>query len=369
MSGKAIIVLVTGVIIITGTIMFNIEAASTRIVKNYTDYYMRQNTQNIAQSGVNLAITQIGKNRKWRAGYTDLPLVDGKVNVLVYDTKFDSIPVVAVKSVAETDYGNNQKRRDTSVAYLFWAKKQYPVAVRGLMTLNADANVNGSATFDARDHDINGNLIAGSGVPAVWTTGSAFTVVSGAANVGGTDAGIDYAPTNPGNPAVIKLNQVYAGGFPQTPDAVFGGFDSTFTEGTLKAIAQSGYAGSQYATDPNKLKYPLTGVTYVELPTTTPKNEWSSASIRGEGILVVHNSSGNAILKNSDDKFTGIIIADDVVHLHGELIGGLIALKNALSGNVIGNGSANLKFSRQAIVSATRFLENEGKPSILAWWE
>ena len=38
MSGKAIIVLVTGVIIITATIMFNIEAASTRLVKNFSDY-------------------------------------------------------------------------------------------------------------------------------------------------------------------------------------------------------------------------------------------------------------------------------------------------------------------------------------------
>lgn len=369
MSGKAIIVLVTGVIIITGTIMFNIEAASTRIVKNFSDYYMRQNTQNIAQSGVNLAYTQLGKDRNWRAGYSNLALMDGIVNVRVYDTKFDSISAVAVQSIAETDYGNNQKRRDTSTAYLFWAKKQYPINIKALMTLNANSSVNGNITIDGRDHDMGGNQLAGSGIPAVWSTGSSFTLSSGAAKLGGTDVVVDYAPSNPYNPLTVKLNQVMPGGFPQTPDSVFGGEGATFPEGTLMAIAKSGYAGSQYVTDPGNLKYPLTGVTYVEMPTTSPQNSWNSANIPGSGILIVHNSAGNAVLNNASAVFKGLIIADDVMHLHGDLLGGLIAFKNSLSGNVVGNGNANIRFSREAIVEASKFLDSNGRPSIIAWWE
>jgi len=369
MSGKAIIVLVTGVIIITGSIMFNIEAASTRIVKNFSDYYMRQNTQNYAQSGVNLALAELGTDRKWRTGFTDLKLVDGVVNVDVYDTFFDSIPVVAVRSVAKTDYGNRHIRRDTSTAFLFWSKTQYPIAIRALLTLNANASVSGKTIIDSRDHDTSGTLLATSGIHAVWSTESSFTLSSSATKVGGTEALIDYPPSNPYDPATVKLNQVYPGGFPQTPDSVFGGAAATFPEGTLKAIAKSGYAGSQYVTDPSTLKYPLAGVTYVETPTTSPQNEWSSADVSGGGILIVHNSAGNAIIKNADSKFKGLIMADDVIHLHGELLGGLIAFKNTLSGNVIGNGNAILKFSRQAIIEASRFLETNGKPSILAWWE
>lgn len=369
MSGKAIIVLVTGVIIITATIMFNIEAASTRIVKNFSDYYMRQSTQNIAQSGVNLAITQLGKDRNWRAGFANLALLDGIVNVRVYDTKFDSIPAVAVHSVGETDYGHNQKRRDTSVAYLFWTRKQFPISIRGLLTLNANASVNGNITIDGRNYDMNGNLLPGTGVPAVFSTGSLFTLGSAAVRVGGTDLAIDYVPSNPYAPPSVKLNQVYPGGFPQTPDSVFGGAGQTFPEGTLKAIAKSGYAGSQYVTDPGQLKYPLAGVTYVEMPTNSPKNVWSSANIPGSGILVVHNSAGNAVLSNASASFKGLIIADDVMHLHGNILGGLIAFKNSLSGNVIGNGNALLRYSQEALIEASKFLETNNKPSIIAWWE
>jgi len=369
MSGKAIIVLVTGVIIITGTIMFNIEAASTRLVKNFSDYYMRQNTQNYAQSGVNLAITEIGKNRKWREGFGDLKLVDGIVNVKVFDTFFDSVPVVGIRSVAETDYGNHQYRRDTSTAYLFWSKKTYPLALKGLLTLKSDAEVNGNITLDGRDHDLSGSLLALTGVPAIWTTKNNFTLSSASAKLGGTAKGTDYVPTNPPNGNVIVKNQVFPGGFPTTPDAVFGGVDSTFSEGTLKAIAKTGVAGSQYVTDPKNLKFPLAGVTYVEMPTTPPKNEWSSASIPGSGVLIVHNAATNASLKNVDAHFTGLIIADDILHLHGDVLGGIVAFKDSLSGNVVGNGSGNILYSGEAVVEALKFLESNGKPSVLAWWE
>lgn len=369
MSGKAIIVLVTGVIIIAATILFNIEAASTRIVKNFTDYYMRQNTQNIAQSGVNMAITKVAEDRKWREGFSGLEIADGRVNVKVFDTYFDSVHVVAIQSAAETDYGNGNKRRDTSTAYLFWPKITYPFGLRGLLTLNSDAVGNGSITLDGRDHDMKGNLLPGTGIPGIWTTKNEFTVGSAAIMIGGTHKGMDVAPSNPPNGSIVYKNQVFPGGFPRTPDAVFGGIDSTFEEGTLKAIAKSGFGGSQYVTDIKNLKYPLSGVTYVELPTNPPKNEWSSASIPGEGVLVVHNSAGNAVLSNASAMFKGIIISDDVVHLHGDVLGGVIAFKDSLGGNVVGNGSGKILYSGEAVLSAMRFLETHGKPSVLAWWE
>ncbi len=369
MSGKAIIVLVTGVIIITATIMFNIEAASTRLVKNFSDYYMRQHTQNLAQSGVNLALTEIGKDRKWREGFDGLKLSDGVVNVKVYDTHFDSVPVIAVHSVAETDYGNHHYRRDTSIAYLFWTRITYPFGLRALLTLKSDADINGNIVLDGRNHDINGNLVPATGVPAVWTTKNNVVIGSSAARLGGTRNGTDYVPTNPPNGNVVVKNQVFPGGYPTTPDAVFGGADSSFPEGTLKAIAQSGFAGSQYVTDPKDLKFPLAGVTYVEPPSYSPKNEWSSSAIPGSGILIMHNTAGNASLKNSDANFKGLIIGDDISHLHGDVLGGIIAFKDSLGGNVVGNGSGNILYSGEAVLAALKFLESENKPNVLAWWE
>jgi len=369
MSGKAIIVLVTGVIIITATIMFNIEAASTRLVKNFSDYYMRQNTQNIAQSGVNLAMTELGKDRKWRAGYEDLKLADGVVDVKVYDTHFDSVPVIAIRSIARTDYGNHQYRRDTSIAYLFWSRITYPFGLRALLTLKSDAGVNGTITLDGRNHDWDGNLLPATGVPAVWTTKNNVVIGSSAALLGGTRNGTDYAPSNPPNGNVVIKNQVFPGGYPTTPDMVFGGADSSFPEGTLKAIAQTGIAGSQYVTDPKDLKFPLAGVTYVEPPPYYPKNEWSSAAIPGSGILIMHNSAGTASLKNSDANFKGLIIGDDIVHLHGDVLGGIIAFKDSLGGNVVGNGSGDIRYSSAAVLASLKFLESDSKPAVLAWWE
>jgi len=367
MSGKAVILLVTGVIIISSMMMFNVEAASTRIVKNFGDYYMRQNTQNLAQSGVNLAITKLAADRKWRTGFSGLHLLDGVVDVGVTQTTFDGVPVIAVASVGATDYGNRRLRRDTSVAYLFWSKKQHPVNARGLMTLNSSATFTGNATIDGRDHDLNGALIAGSGVPGIWTTASTVTLGSSGVKVGGTDVNADYAPANPYNPAAVKTSQILPNGFPQTPDSVFGGADSGFPEGTLKAIAKSGYAGSQYVTDPTKLKYPLTGVTYVEMPSVS--NIWSSANFGGEGILIVHNSAGNSVLSNAQAKFTGLIITDDVVHLHGDIIGGIVGFKNSLSGNAVGNGNSKLLYSREALTNSAKFLDDFGRPAVFAWWE
>lgn len=369
MSGKAIIVVVTGVIIITGMIMLNIAASSTEIVRNFGDYYLRQNNQNYAQSGVNLALTELGEDRNWRAGFSNLRIGDGVVDVRVYETMFDSIPSIAIFSVSELDYGSGQMRTDTSIAWVFYSIKQRPIAIKGLLTLNANSAINGNIVLDGRDHDMHGNVIATSGIPAVWTTKDTLSTESDAARVGGTNGGVDYPPTNPANPASIALNQTYPGGFPQTPDSVFGGEEYTFPEGTLKAIAKSGFGGSQYVTDTRDLQYPLSGVTYVETPTTEPKNIWSSAEIPGEGILIVHNQEGNAVMSNAKAEFKGLIIADDIDHLHGRILGGVIAFRSVLSGNVVGNGSAEILYSDKALSEAAKFLETASKPSVIAWWE
>jgi hypothetical protein len=367
MSGKAIILLVTGVIIISSMIMYNVEASSTRIVKNFTDYYMRQNTQNIAQSGVNLARAQLGIDRNWRAGFSNLKLVDGVVNVTVDTTRFDGVPVIRVKSIAESDYGNKHYRRDTSTAYLFYSIKQHPVTVRGLLTANASVSFGGNSIIDGRDHKLDGTVIPGTGVPAVWSTSPTFSIGPASAKAGGTDdLHVDYAPSNPADPSVVKLSQVDPDGFPQTPDSVFGGAKNTFPEGTLLAMAKTGYAGSQYVTDPTKLKQPITGVTYIELPSG---GIWDSPVFSGSGILIIHNKAKNAKLLNGQGTFKGLIISDDVVHLHGTILGGIVAMKSILSGNAIGNGGSFLLYSRDAIIQASKFLDDFGKPAVLAWWE
>ena len=341
MSGKAILVLVVGIIIIVGTVMFNIEAASTRIVRNFGDYYQRQTTLNISQAGINLGLAELTANRTWRAGYTRLKTSEGTVTVSLSDVILGGSNAVKVASIGETDFGSSMSRRDTSIVHVRdggWK----PNSVRGLLSLIAAGAMNGNIELDGRNHDLVGNLIPGTGVPGIWSTNPVFSI-GGSATVGGTTGGVDYSPKKTPDPGAIALGQMYAGGFPTTPDAVFSGAVTglSLPDGALKAIAQSGFNGSQYVTDPSKLKYPLKGITYVELP--VGGSNWNSAEVEGSGGLIVHNAASTAQIKNVKGTFKGLIVADDVVHYHGDVYGGIVVLGKVLGGNVFGNGNARLR--------------------------
>jgi hypothetical protein len=203
--------------------------------------------------------------------------------------------------------------------------------------------------------------------------------MGGSNMVAGTAGGVDYVPSasQKKRAAVIQAGQP-AAGYPTTPDSVAGGASNGYPEGTLKNLAKSGIAGSQYVTDPLTLKYPLTGITYVELPNNTA---WSPALVYGSGILIVHNSTITAAVKNisgdnkGNDTFTGVIIADDIVHIQGNIVGAIIELtSNPSEGVCIGNSNAQTYFSRQAVLNATRSLSSGGNgngsaANVVAWWE
>jgi hypothetical protein len=119
----------------------------------------------------------------------------------------------------------------------------------------------------------------------------------------------------------------------------------------------------------------LKGVTYVELPSGSV---WTSSNIDGTGILVVHNSTTNAVIKNENlGTFKGLIIADDIVHLHTTVIGAIISITPSPSeGNTIGNGSGNVLFSRKAlingigeIITAVNFGFAKTRITISYWYE
>lgn len=373
MTGRAIIFVVAGIVIITGIILHRIEGASTNIAANFNDYFMRQTARNIAQSGVNLALRKLGNDRTWRTGFPIMSMLSGKVYVNVFDTIFAGIPSIGIRSTGIVEHGSSIEKQEVSTAFGYFPPVFVPVFVKGLLTLNASNQVNGNITLDGRDHDEfapPNQINPGKGTYGAWTTGASFIEGSAAAKIGGTAVdSTDYIPANPYNPAVVATNQTMPGGFPNTPDSAFGGPSSGFPEGTLKAIAQSGVGGSQYVTDPAQLTYPLRGITYVETPTSSPQNRWSSATINGTGILIVHNSAKNAAFENAAGNFSGIMVVDDIVRFHGNMWGAIIGLTSTPTGNVLGNGNAYLSFSRKAISNAVGFFTNGTQLKVIAWWE
>jgi hypothetical protein len=220
-------------------------------------------------------------------------------------------------------------------------------SAKAALAANGPIATNGTIKIDGRDHDINGNLILSNGTKGVFSASSYGQ--GGASKVGGTDAtGYDHPVKKPGDPSIIDTYgswddpatwQVET--MPTTPDAVMG-----YSLGTLKGLALSGVNGSQYVTDPTTLTFPLSGITYVELPLG---GIWRDIDFgASSGILVVHNANRSAIFKNLNyGTFTGLIIADDILHIHATIIGAVVSLTEFPSaGNVIGNGSGEVLFSR-----------------------
>lgn len=231
------------------------------------------------------------------------------------------------------------------------------VGALGAITTAGPVGANGEITIDGRDHALDGTVIPNSGTYGLYTND--LLDQSGSAFVGGTNV-VDYAPVNPGDPNIIQENGTDA---EVTPDAVVG-----LSEGDLKELALSGIAGSQYVTDPANLIGPLSGVTYVELPAGDTWTLGDNLILdAGTGILVVHNSTTDAKIKNMNEgTFRGLIIADDIVHIHATIIGALVSLTSSPSeGNVIGNGSGNILYSSAAL-NGLVFLEQIEK---ISWKE
>lgn len=380
MSGRALIVVVTGVIITTSVILYNIGASSTRIVHNLNQYYRRQSAQNIAQSGVNLSIRQLGNNLTWRANgpLWSVDMLGGKAFIRVFDTSYGGIsPAVCIRSMGIVDYNTQFADTETSTAYAWVPPIVVPTFTKALLNLNGPNKVAGNITIDGRDFDpFSTTVNTGQGTYGVWTTASSFTP-SGSGAIGGTTAaGLDVTPynvdpkANPPDTLVIALNRTYPGGAPTSPDSVFG-----YNEGVLKALAKSGFAGSQYVTDPATLKSPLSGVTYVDLPNSSPSNSWQAGNLTGSGILVVHNGAHNATIKNANGKypstggFSGILIADDAQNINVDFWGAILVLTPDPQGNILGTGNAILRYSKQAMKNAVGVLKNGSQLKILAWYE
>lgn len=367
MSGRGILIVLIGMITISGTVTYNILNSSNSIAENLNKTYYGQNARNIAQTGVNMALRQLASNLNWRTGIPLTDLIGGKVRVRVADTTFMGASAIAIISNGYAAYGTAQETLATCVVFRR-NPIEIPVTVKAAVSTNSPVQTLGNLTVDGRNHDLAGSVVASSGLPGIWTTST--LTQSGNSKIGGTAAITDYSPTKPANTNAIAVGQTWPGGYPGTPDSIMGGVDKGFPEGMLKAIAQSGLNGSQYSTTGASLTYPLRGVTYVELASG---GTWQSMDLSGTGILVVHNSAKNAIMKNlNTGTFKGLIIADDIVHVHNMVIGAIIGLSpNPSEGNCLGNGSGSILFSQDALKEAVAASPPLGSSfqNIMGWWE
>ncbi len=342
---RFILIIVVGAFITYGITSMTQNKNVTQATENSVNNYSQTKARNIVNSSIHMFMSQVADDLNWRVpNPVTKDIFDGQVTYTVTDTIFDGEDLIKFSVIAEV-YGETKKVD-------VYAKPMDPfpsgVEVNAAITTNNDILTLGNLTVDGRDHTIDGTLIPGEGTLGIWTTNK-YTQ-SGASKVGGTHLGIDHAPSKNPDPNIIASNQNWPNGFPpNSPEEVIKDIPFNIT---LEEYAKSGDWDSQYVTDPSLLTYPLKGVTYVELPSGEP---WTDANIEGSGVLIVHNDQVDAIIKNTYNNFTGLIIADDIVHLHSTIIGAVISLtQNPSEGNTIGNSEGFVLYSKEAL--ATSFM-------------
>ena len=340
-------------IVLGGFITYSIVSMTqnkniTQATENSVHHYAQIKARNLANSAIQLLMTKIADDENWRQiTPVTMQLFDGTAEYTVIDENFDGEDLIKY-SVTANVYGTTKQVTAYSDKILM-----LPGGIRGAITANNPVDTKGNLTVDGRNHTKDGVLLPESGSFAIW--GTSTISQGGNSKYGGTFKGNDYIPSKPGDPNIILENQLWPGGFPDSPDKVMGGMDKGFSEGTLLAIANSGVNGSQYVTDPDDLSGPFSGVTYLEMSGSKEKDRtWQSMDITGSGILIVHNSSTNSIMKNlNNGTFKGLIIVDDMVHIHADIIGAVVVLTpNPSSGNCVGNGNGNVFYSSEAVQDA-----------------
>lgn len=226
----------------------------------------------------------------------------------------------------------------------------------------------GSNTVDGRDWTYD----PASGGPVLTANQGTYAVMgNGAISYGGAAAaggynpatGANMAPVGGGSPGSLyqnvpdwsALNAPPADGsptpktFPATPDGAM-----QLPEGTLMATAQA--QGTYFTTQAAYSAYlaanggstPPGAVIYCNF-TPSPPFEVGSTMNAQPSILVVHNDTGTATMKNVHGDFQGLILADTVDHINSGsvLLGTVFAWGQ--SGNVFGNGNATVDYSSSAL--------------------
>lgn len=354
--GKYALITVVGFVVIFGRISLNLNRTHEALVENVSTRYEQAQARMAAISLANMAISSLDESTFWRAGYHGVELGETLGSAGLADWGTDpSLPRGRVRITAAGQTGSA-----VATAVVLASVPSVPMGVHASITANATVRELGNLQTDGRDHDLDGNVIPFAGTFGVST--KQIVIQGGSSDIGGTFDGLDYAPSHPAHPSVLEEYATYD--FPDTPDKVFG-----YAEGTLKAMAQSGANGGQYATDPATLAFPLSGVTYVELPSDVT---WQSMDfLQSSGVLIVHNAAGDAKIKNlNGGVFRGLIIADDIEKIHSRILGGIVAMAETPSGNCIGNGSGEVLYCSAALVEAARVAAGGGSGMrVLSWVE
>jgi hypothetical protein len=277
-------------------------------------------------------------------------------------------------------FGPVNKRVDRSVEVIVDTNKSLVTTLGMAAIISRDPiDFSGNINVDGRDWDINGSAVVGAGVDGVVSGGN--ITVGGSAGIGGngvappdagaaagsTDANHDWAADGLDNDREGTVDQP-GETYPSDPDQALG-----LPNGTLMTAAKA--MGTYYTTQAAySLAITLNGgkalggkVIYCDF-TPSPPFELGLGLNADPSILVVHNSTSNAIVKNLHGDFKGLLMADKIEHINaGTNIVGMVQAWGQF-GNLFGNGSSNVLFS-SAVLANLPQVQTTPYYAVRAWRE
>ena len=267
-------------------------------------------------------------------------------------------------------YGPANKRTDRSIEEVVDKPMATPTMFAGGSITSRDGiDLQGSIDVDARDYDMAGTAIVGAGVDGIWSGGSVS--LTGSAGVGGNG----LAPPNNGSaPGAVEANHDWGADgvdndrdgvvdqpgetFPTDPDQALG-----FPAGTMKAAAQN--MGTYFSTQvaytaalaANGGQMPGGKIIYCEFAPSPPFEVGTSMNAV-PSILIMHNSTANAVAKNVHGSFKGLFMADKVEHVNAgtDVLGMVFAWGQF--GNSFGNGNSTIRYSSAVLAGLPQFAPN-----------
>jgi hypothetical protein len=344
-----------------------------------------------AEDGIALSIAEL-------KGGVD-PDADGLGNLTTTATDGRSI-VVTAQNLGPTSYVNSFLYRIHAVATLRMSQSAAALVAeiippqpidydaRATITARGPVATTGSITVDGRDWNYAGTAVTGPGTYGISSPGTITN--SGSSSVGGNGS----APSRPPGPGSQEPGASWADGVDQDGDGSvdeepFDGIDNDddgvidedtsdypttpdvalhLPDGTLK---ESAMATGTYFTSPaqvaaaiaaNGNKMPGGVVIYCDFPLWEPANLGNQFN-NPPSVIVHHNAAGTALMKNVHGKFRGLILADLIGHLNGDvtILGALMTFGAGAGANAFGNGNANIKLSTAVLNQLPKVGETQVK--------
>ncbi|MBI5646281.1 MAG: hypothetical protein HY962_05055 [Ignavibacteriae bacterium] len=331
--GQSSLILALMTSLLLGGAVFGFISEMDRSNDTTTDQFIAEHALNVANSGVNLAVSRLRQNKLWRTGFSSLAVDRGTVTVTVVDIGVDTVRITSAGTYADSTRVVSAIARLSSL----FPTVQSALAVYGDTV--AISNSGKSFLIDGRDYRIDGTTLSGN--PPVWGVGTEDPKIA------------DYLKTSI-NTGGIAPNVQGQGGAPSV--GVFSGDSIKVLRDLYKSMATRTLAPGKYSG--NAVYGTLANPEIVYIPGDL---NWDG-NIEGAGILVVDGQldlRGKVSWKGIVIAIAGGLTIDLGASGTPSLLGTtLVGNSNALNlTHVKINGNPSVKYSYETVATVLSNLD------------